>query len=195
MRGRDEPRDERRGRDETMSRREWLADGAKAGLGAAALGFGVGAGCQGPGGSLEERPPGPDDDLGPLPTRLLGRTGERVTILGLGTACMGEGPQSTDECVRVFSEAIDRGVRYVDTARIYRNAETALGQVLRTRREEVFLVTKCMTDSREEAQKSFETSLRELQVESVDLLHLHSTGGRDIDQVLGAGAPGNISSR
>jgi hypothetical protein len=102
---------------------------------------------------------------------------------------MGEGPQSTEECAAVFAEAIDRGINYVDTARIYDNAEEALGRVLRTRREKVFLVTKCMTDSREDAQRSFETSLRNLAVDHVDLLHCHSTGDRDLDRVL---APGGM---
>jgi hypothetical protein len=110
-----------------------------------------------------------------------------VSVLGLGTANMGEGPQSTEECAAVFAEAIDRGINYIDTARIYGNAETALGRVLKTRRERVFLVTKCMTDTEADARASFEKSLAELGVEHVDLLHLHSTGDRDVEKVLGEG--------
>ena len=124
--------------------------------------------------------------LGPVPQKVLGRTGERVSVLGLGTACMGEGPEDVEECAAVFSEAIDLGINYVDTARIYLDAETALGRVLKTRRDKVFLVTKCMTDTRADAEKSFETSLRELAVDHVDLLHLHS-GDRDLDKVLSPG--------
>jgi hypothetical protein len=130
---------------------------------------------------------GGGDGLGPIPRRALGKTGEKVGILGLGTACMGEGPQTADECAAVFAEAVDRGINYVDTARIYVDAEAALGKVLKTRRDKIFLVTKCMTDTRAEAQKSFEESLRQLGVEHVDLLHLHSTGDRDLDKVLGPG--------
>src|SRR2546425_4240720 len=63
--------------------------------------------------------------LGPVPQKVLGRTGERVSVLGLGTACMGEGPEDVEECAAVFSEAIDLGINYVDTARIYLDAETA----------------------------------------------------------------------
>jgi hypothetical protein len=102
---------------------------------------------------------------------------------------MGEGPQDADECASVFSEAIDRGINYVDTARIYLDAETGLRKALKTRRDKVFLVTKCMTDTRKDAEKSFESSLREMGVDHVDLLHLHSTGDRDLDQVL---APGGV---
>jgi predicted aldo/keto reductase-like oxidoreductase len=174
-----------------LSRRELLGGGALAGA-AAALGW-AGAPAAARGASPETVPTAPtaeasrDDDLGVLPKKRLGKTGVDVTILGLGTACMGEGPQDAAECAKVFAEAIDRGITYVDTARIYGDAETALGEVLATRRDKVFLVTKCMTDSAEEAQNSFETSLREMKVDHVDLLHLHSTGDRDIDRVLGPG--------
>jgi hypothetical protein len=128
-----------------------------------------------------------DEDLGRIPRRLLGKTGVEVSILGLGTAPMGEGPQKTPELVGVFSEAIDRGITYVDTARIYGDAEEALAEVLKARRDRVFLVTKCMEDTREAGQRSFETSLRTLGVDHVDLLHLHSTGDRDLDEVLKPG--------
>ena len=46
---------------------------------------------------------------GPLPTRVLGRTGERVTILGLGTAPVGEGPPDVQEAMKVFEAAFDAG--------------------------------------------------------------------------------------
>ncbi len=64
-----------------------------------------------------------------LPTRVLGRTKEKVTILGLGTAPMGEGPVEVQDGIRIFSEVLDRGVTYVDTARIYGEAEEMLGHV------------------------------------------------------------------
>jgi len=48
-----------------------------------------------------------DDEL---PKRILGRTKEKVTILGLGTAPVGEGPVGVEEGIKIFSEVIDRGV-------------------------------------------------------------------------------------
>lgn len=170
--------------DANISRRAFVGGGSAL-AGAAALGLfsrGLAAG-----GGEERRSIPAHEDLGPIPRRILGNTGVKVSIVGLGTANMGEGPETTDECASVFAEAIDRGINYIDTARIYGNAETALGRVLKTRRDRVFLVTKCMTDTREAAQKSFETSLRELAVDHVDLLHLHSTGDRDLDRVLADG--------
>ena len=119
-----------------------------------------------------------------LPTRVLGRTGAKVTILGLGTAPIGEARGDVSEAAKIFAEVIDRGVTYVDTARIYGIAEEALGQVLPSRRDKVFLVTKCWTDSGERAQKSFEESLRTLKTDHLDLVHIHHIGGKDIDKVL-----------
>jgi len=119
-----------------------------------------------------------------LPTRVLGRTGAKVTILGLGTAPIGEARGDVDEAAKIFAEVIDRGVNYVDTARIYGIAEEALSQILPTRRDKLFLVTKCWTDSGSRAQESLETSLRTLNVDHVDLAHIHHVGGKDIDKVL-----------
>ncbi len=119
-----------------------------------------------------------------LPTRVLGRTGARATILGLGTAPLGEARVETSQAAKIFAEVIDRGVNYVDTARGYGIAEEALGQVLPSRRDKVFLVTKCWTDSGAQAQKSFEESLRTLKTDHVDLVHIHHVGGKDIDKVL-----------
>jgi uncharacterized protein len=119
-----------------------------------------------------------------LPMRVLGRTGVKVTILGLGTAPIGEARVEVDKAAKIFAEVIDRGVNYVDTARGYGIAEEALSHVLPTRRDKVFLVTKCWTDSGARAQESLETSLRTLKTDHVDLVHIHHVGGKDIEKVL-----------
>jgi hypothetical protein len=121
---------------------------------------------------------------GPLPTRVLGRTGAKVTILGLGTAPVGEAFVEPKEAARIFGEVMDRGVNYIDTAQIYGHAEEVLGQLVPSRRDQLFLVTKVWTDSAAQAQQSFEESLRKLKVDHVDLVHIHHIGGKDIDKVL-----------
>ena len=123
---------------------------------------------------------------GGLPKRVLGRTGQKVTLLGLGTAPIGEGPPEAQEAARIFGEVLDRGVNYVDTARIYGNAEEALGLVIPKRRDGLFLVTKVSTHAAEAAQASLEQSLRVLKTDHLDLVHIHSIGGKKIDRVLAA---------
>ncbi|MBN1805160.1 MAG: aldo/keto reductase [Sedimentisphaerales bacterium] len=119
-----------------------------------------------------------------LPMRVLGRTGVKVTILGLGTAPVGEGPVGVQEGIKIFSEAIDRGVNYIDTARIYGNAEEILGHIVPKRRDKLFLVTKVWTDDGQKAESLLSESLRQLKTDYVDLVHIHNVGGKDIDKVL-----------
>lgn len=120
----------------------------------------------------------------PLPTRVLGRTNARITILGLGTAPVGEGPVDTADAVRVFGEVMDRGVNYIDTARIYGNAEEALGELVPSRRDRLFLATKVWTETAADAEKSLTESLRLLKTDHVDLVHIHHIGNKNIERVL-----------
>src|SRR5437660_1789954 len=84
-----------------------------------------------------------------LPTRVLGRTGRKVPLLGFGMAPLGSDNTTPEEAARIVSAAIDMGVTYIDVAPVYGsdtqkygNAESKLKEVLRARRAEVFLVTK-----------------------------------------------------
>ncbi|UCG60169.1 MAG: aldo/keto reductase [Phycisphaerales bacterium] len=124
------------------------------------------------------------DAAGAMPKRVLGRAKEKVSILGLGTAPVGEGPIGVQDGIRIFSEAIDRGITYIDTARIYGNAEEILGHIIPKRRDELFIVTKVSTHTAEQAERSLSESLRRLKTDHVDLLHIHSIGSKKIDRVL-----------
>jgi predicted aldo/keto reductase-like oxidoreductase len=126
----------------------------------------------------------PSGSVGALPKRVLGRTKEKVTILGLGTAPVGEGPLPVEEGIRIFSEAIDRGVTYIDTARIYGEAEEMLGHIIPKQRDKLFVVTKVSTDSAVQAERSLTESLRVLKTDHLDLVHIHSIGSKNIDKVL-----------
>ena len=78
-------------------------------------------------------------------TRLLGKTGEYISILGFGTAPAGT-RLSLREAVRLYEKALNLGVTYFDTAPDfagYGKAQEQLGYLLKDRRKEVFLVTKC----------------------------------------------------
>jgi predicted aldo/keto reductase-like oxidoreductase len=120
---------------------------------------------------------------GVLPTRVLGRTKAAITILGLGTAPIGEARVEPKEAERIFGEVMDQGVNYIDTARIYGHAAELSG-LLPSRRDRLFLVTKVWTDSGATAQKLLEESLRTLKVDHVDLVHIHNMGDKSVDRVL-----------
>lgn len=144
-----------------------------------------GAGCTGVGFALAFVPQHAFAGTGDaLPTRILGRTKEKVSMLGLGTAPVGEGPIGVEEGIRIFSEALDRGVTYIDTARIYGNAEEILGHIIPKRRDKLFVVSKISTDNGTKAQQSLNISRRQLKTDYLDLVHIHSIGSKNIDRVL-----------
>jgi aryl-alcohol dehydrogenase-like predicted oxidoreductase len=109
-----------------------------------------------------------------LPKRKLGKTGEMVSIFGLGGQALLEQPDKADEAIALISRAIDLGVTYCDTARAYGPSEAYYGAVMKYRRREVFLTSKIYERPRDEAWLSIETSLRNLQTDYLDLIQIHS---------------------
>jgi uncharacterized protein len=130
-----------------------------------------------------------------LPLRTLGRTNEKVTILGLGTAPVGHSMPGRDIGVPVYRAALESGINYVDTARNYDDAEDYLGELVPQFREKIFLATKSQPrgkDAKSAAQfmqQQFEESLRRLKTDRVDLLHIHSVGDQPPEMILGPGGP------
>lgn len=120
---------------------------------------------------------------GAVPTRLLGKTGVQVPILGFGTAPVGT-RVPLKEAVALYHTAIDSGVTYLDTApgfAGYGEAQKQLGYVLKERRNEVFLVTKCFEPDGDAAWRLLERSLKELQTDHADLVFVHSLGDDKMD--------------
>lgn len=109
-----------------------------------------------------------------IPRRTLGRTGEKVSILGLGGVYIpgGDEQNGTD----IVNRALDLGINYIDTASQYgnRESERRIGLVMKTRRKEVFLATKTLKRRKEESLEEIEESLRLLQTDVIDLIQLHS---------------------
>lgn len=152
-----------------INRREFLKSAGCAGAGLALAAIGQQASAQ---------------QVSELQKRVLGRTNQKVTILGLGTAPVGEGPVGVQDGIKIFGEAIDRGVTYIDTARIYGNAEEILGHLIPKRRDKLFIVTKVSTDNADRAERSLSESLRQLKTDHLDLVHIHSIGSKKLDRVL-----------
>jgi aryl-alcohol dehydrogenase-like predicted oxidoreductase len=112
-----------------------------------------------------------------LPHKVLGKTKVKVPVLGLGTAPAGFRPKK--EAVAFFNLCIDSGLTYLDTAPEfagYGKAQLYLGQVLKERRKEVFLVTKCFEPNGDKALQLLKKNFAELQVEQADLVYAHSIG-------------------
>ena len=111
-----------------------------------------------------------------VPTRPFGRTGERVSLLGLGGWHVGL-PKSDRAAVRLIHAAIDAGITFMDNAWDYNDglSETRMGQAIVDRRDRVFLMTKACTHGRDGkvAMRQLEDSLRRLRTDHLDLWQIH----------------------
>ncbi len=111
-----------------------------------------------------------------LPTRLLGRTGTRVSILCLGGWHIGA-VQNDTEAIRIMHAAIDEGLTFFDNAWDYHNgrSEEIMGRALAmdSRRKKVFLMTKNCERDYAGSMKDLEDSLRRMKTEYLDLWQFH----------------------
>lgn len=116
------------------------------------------------------------DRLGTLlPTRRLGRTGEAVTMLGIGGWHIGD--MEEKEAQKTIETALEGGVRFIDSAESYQGgrSETRLGKLLVPKyRDDVFLMTKTRAENAEDAWKHLEGSLTRLNTDRLDLWQMHS---------------------
>ncbi|HET6177682.1 MAG TPA: aldo/keto reductase [Candidatus Sulfotelmatobacter sp.] len=117
----------------------------------------------------------------PLPSRALGRTGAKVSILAFGCGSRFLMYEDESKAMAALNRAIDLGITYLDTAYAYGDgkSESRVGQVMATRRKEVWLATKIPDRSRDEFLRRLEGSLKRLQTDHVDLVHIHSVGQAD----------------
>ena len=127
---------------------------------------------------------------GTIPERVLGRTGVRVPIFGLGGA--GQTPLSWDgaerDAVAIIERALELGIRYFDTAASYGPSEDYLGKVLPTHRSKLFLASKTDVKDRDGAWRELERSLKRLKTDYLDLWQLHHVSFREeLDTIFGSG--------
>jgi len=111
-----------------------------------------------------------------LPTRILGRTGQRVSILCLGGWHIGAVKEDA-EAIRIMHAAIDEGLFFFDNAWDYHDghAEEVMGKALKqdNKRKQVFLMTKNCERDYAGSMKDLEDSLRRLQTDHLDLWQFH----------------------
>ena len=111
-----------------------------------------------------------------MDTRPLGQTGHDVRIFSLGGQATLEQAGKTEEAIAIIERAIDLGVNYIDTAAAYGGgvSQNYIGQVMKTRRREVFLATKTHDRTYDGSMRLLEQSLESLQTDHIDLWQLHN---------------------
>ena len=108
--------------------------------------------------------------------RKLGRTGERVSVVGLGGYHLGQKALDEAESIRLIREAIDRGINFMDNCWDYNAgvSEDRMGKALAGGyRNKVFLMTKFDGRTKAEAARQIDESLRRLNTDHVDLMQVH----------------------
>jgi len=127
---------------------------------------------------------------GTLPTRRLGKINFQASILGLGAQHLGDPGVEQSTVDRVIGEALDNGLNYIDTAPPYNQSEERVGKALRGKRDKVFLVSKVETNAKGDVEYQLHDSLRKLQTDYLDCVHIHNVSRSDrypnLDQVLAA---------
>ena len=111
-----------------------------------------------------------------MESRPFGKTGESFPILSFGGQRIVDGHGcSEEEAIEIVHTAIDRGIRYFDTAWVYSagQAETRLGKVVKHRRSEMWIATKVFETTRDGARRQLEESLTRLQTDHVNEWRFH----------------------
>lgn len=111
---------------------------------------------------------------GSVPKRTLGRTGEKVSMVGIGGFHLGR--PSEEEAIRIVRTALDNGVNFLDNCWDYNGgaSEERMGKALRDGyRQKAFLMTKIDGQTKAAATQQLEESLRRLQTDHIDLLQFH----------------------
>ncbi len=127
-----------------------------------------------------------------MQTRILGRNGPQITIIGFGAWAIGGpwqygwGKVDDDESIKAIHTAIDNGINWIDTAAVYGfgHSEEIVGKAIKGIRKDVFIATKCgmLNDGKgnavinlkpESIRKEIEESLKRLQTDYIDLYQFH----------------------
>ena len=127
---------------------------------------------------------------GGMPYRRLGRTGEKVSAIGLGGYHIGI-PKDEQEGIRLIRSAIDRGITFMDNCWDYHEggSEVRMGKALRDGyRKRVFLMTKIDGQTKASAARQIEESLQRLQTDHIDLMQFHEIiRAEDPDRIFAPG--------
>jgi aryl-alcohol dehydrogenase-like predicted oxidoreductase len=114
-----------------------------------------------------------------MPARVLGRTGARVSILAYGCGSSFTEYGTFEQAFNTLNRALDLGISYIDTAVSYGSgkSEEIVGEAMKSRRSDVWLSTKIRKRGHDEIMRLLDRSLKRLQTDQVDLLHIHDLQG------------------
>lgn len=126
-----------------------------------------------------------ETSAGKLERRSLGRTGERLSIIGFGGMVVRDA--TTEQAAQRVQEAIEAGVNYFDVAPSYGNAEEMLGPALEPYRKSVFLACKTQQRTKDGAAAELERSLKRMRTDHFDLYQHHAVAKlNDVETILGS---------
>lgn len=111
-----------------------------------------------------------------IPWRTLGRTGEKVSIVGIGGYHLARPGVGVEDSIRIVRTALDEGVNFLDNCWDYNGGESEIrmGKALRdSYRQKAFLMTKIDGRDKTTAANQINESLKHLQTDHVDLLQFH----------------------
>jgi len=126
-----------------------------------------------------------------IPYRILGRTGEKVSAIGIGGYHLGRPGLEADESIRIVRSALDEGINFLDNCWDYNGGESEIrmGKALRDGyRQKAFLMTKIDGRDKATATSQINDSLKRLQTDRIDLLQFHEIiRESDPDRIFAAG--------
>ena len=121
-----------------------------------------------------------------MDTRKLGKTEMEVSVIGFGGIPL-QGI-STAEAERVLHHALDKGINFFDSARAYTDSEKKMGKALSGRRDGIYLASKALSRTAASMTAELETSLKNLNVDCIDLYQVHSVGSLELlEKILAPG--------
>ena len=160
---------------QNSGRRDFLKSGALTALGASLLGAGT---------AVAAAPAAKQIEVGAsgIPLRQFGKTSHKLPVLGMGgsafaqvfIAAYGVPLLTMDERVAMVRHGYESGIRYFDTARVYGESESIVGQGLKGVRDQAFVATKVAVMAPGQVRGSIGQSLKQLEMERVDLVQIHS---------------------
>lgn len=122
-----------------------------------------------------------------MPMRMLGQTGQKVSLLAFGGGSRFLAYKDRDKALAALDRALKGGINYVDSAASYGDGQSEqwIGEFLKTHKKDFFLVTKIGGNrSYDDAMRIIDRSLKNLGVSQVDLMHIHALGDEhDLDLI------------